>query len=176
MAKIIQEINLEVAKPNLFQAIVAKQNDYGSRFLKVTFVNNGEKINIDSTLTATINAERPDGASKRFDAVVNNDGTVTAPLVGWMLELQGMVTCDISVMTDDGKLTTTDFSINVNEAACSDEDISADEDTDVLKELIAEMETMIDEGAIKYIFEEEQINEIADIVQKMFVDVSEVGR
>lgn len=145
MAKIIQEINLEVAKPNLFQAIVAKQNDYGSRYLKVTFVNNGEKINIDATLTATINAERPDGLSKRFDAVVNDDGTVTAPLTGWMLELQGLVSCDISVMTADGRLTTTDFSINVNEAACSDEDISDDEDTDVLKDLIVQVETLTEE-------------------------------
>jgi hypothetical protein len=142
MAKIIQEIELEVAKPNLFQAIVAKQNDYNSRFLKVAFVNNGEKINIDATLTATINAERPDGASKRFDAVVNDDGTVTAPLTGWMLELQGFVSCDISVITADGKLTTTDFSINVNEAACCDADISNDEDYDVLKDLIIKVETL----------------------------------
>lgn len=177
MAKIIQEINLEVAKPNLFQAIVAKQNDYGSRFLKVTFVNNGEKINIDATLTATINAERPDGASKRFDAVVNNDGTVTAPLTGWMLELQGLVSCDISIMTEDGKLTTTDFSINVNEAACSDDDISADEDTDVLKDLINQLDTMIKEGAIEYIIEDDQINEIAEIIKnEMFTDVSEVAQ
>ena len=145
MARIVQEINLEVAKPNLFQAIVAKQNDYNSRFLKVTFVNNGEKINIDATLTATINAERPDGASKRFEAVVNDDGTVTAPLVGWMLELQGFVNCDISVMTEDGRLTTTDFSINVNEAACSDGDISDDDDYDILKELIIKVEKMEEE-------------------------------
>ena len=145
LARIVQEINLEVAKPNLFQAIVAKQNDYGSRFLKVTFVNNGEKIYIEDSMTATINAERPDGLSKRFDAVVNDDGTVTAPLVGWMLELQGLVNCDISVMTDTGKLTTTDFTINVNEAACSDSDISADEDYDILKELIVKVEKMEEE-------------------------------
>jgi hypothetical protein len=145
LARIVQEINLEVAKPNLFQAIVAKQSDYGSRYLKVTFVNNGEKINIEPTLTATINAERPDGASKRFDAVVNDDGTVTAPLTGWMLELQGFVSCDISVMTEDGRLTTTDFSINVNEAACSDGDISDDEDCDVLKELIVQVETLVED-------------------------------
>lgn len=177
MAKIIQEINLEVAKPNLFQAIVAKQSDYGSRFLKVTFVNNGEKINIDSTLTATINAERPDGFSKRYDAVVNDDGTVTAPLTGWMLELQGIVKCDVSVMTNEGRLTTTDFSINVNEAACSDNDISNDENVDVLQDLINQVEAMIDEGAIEYIIADEQINEIAEIVKnELFLDVSEVGQ
>ncbi len=145
MAKIIQEINLEVAKPNLFQAVVAKQSDYGSRYLKATFVNNGEKINIEPTLKATINAKRPDGVSKRFDAVVNSDGTVTAPLTSWMLELTGLVTCDISVMTGEGRLTTTDFSINVNIAACNDDDISNDEDYDILKELIEQVETLEEE-------------------------------
>ena len=142
MAKIIQKINLEVAKPNLFQAVVAKQNDYGSRFLNVTFVNNGEKIEINPAYTATINAKRPDGTSKRFDSVINEDGTVTAPLTSWMLELTGLVTCDISVLTNEGKLTTTDFSIHVNIAACSDDDITIDEDYDILKDLIYQVETL----------------------------------
>ena len=142
MAKIIQKINLEVAKPNLFQAVVAKQNDYGSRFLNVTFVNNGEKIEINPAYTATINAKRPDGTSKRFDSVINDDGTVTAPLTSWMLELTGLVTCDISVLTNEGKLTTTDFSIHVNIAACSDDDITIDEDYDILKDLIYQVETL----------------------------------
>jgi hypothetical protein len=48
-------------------------------------------------------------------------------------------------MTGDGKLTTTDFSINVNVAACSDGDISADEDTDILKDLIEQVQALEDE-------------------------------
>ena len=143
MLKIVQKISLEVAKPNLFQAIVAKQTDYGSRFLKATLVNNGEKITIDPTLTATINAKRPDGLSKRFDATVNDDGTVTAPLTGWMLEKAGIVDCDISVMTAEGKLSSTVFSITVNEAACSGESIDLDEDLSILTALIEEVETLL---------------------------------
>ncbi len=150
MAKIIQEINLEVAKPNLFQAVVAKQSDYGSRYLKATFVNNGEKINLDPKLRATINAKRPDGLSKKFESIVNSDGTVTAPLTSWMLEKSGLVTCDISVLTEEGKLTTTDFSIHVNVAACSDGDISQDADYDLLKELIEQVETLDAEIQEKY--------------------------
>ena len=142
MLKLIQDITLEVSKPNLFQAIVAKQNDYGSRFLKVTFVNNGEKIEINPALYATINATRPDGLSKKFDSTINEDGTVTAPLTSWILEMPGMVTCDISVMTDTGKLTSTDFSINVNTAACTDDDVSEDENHDVLIDLINEVEAL----------------------------------
>ena len=145
MAKIIQEINLEVAKPNLFQAIVAKQTDYGSRYLKATLVNNGTKIFVDPSFSATINAKRPDGLSKRFDAEVNEDGTITAPLTGWMLEKSGIVDCDISIITTDAQLSSTVFSITVNEAACSGEVIEQDEDLKILTELINEVNTLTEE-------------------------------
>ena len=79
MAKITQPINLEVAKPNIFQALVAKQNDCNSRFLQVTLVHNGEKIEIDPTSLVTINADRNDGESKTFEGIANNDGTATVP-------------------------------------------------------------------------------------------------
>lgn len=143
MAQIIQEISVEVAKPNLFQALVAKQGDYGSRFLKVTFVNNGEKLTINATSTVTINANRPDGGSKRFEGVVNDDNTVTVPLAAWILELDGEVRCDISVMDAAGekKLTSTSFTVKVDLGACSDTDISEDEDYDILKQAV---ETAVD--------------------------------
>lgn len=122
MAQIIKEINVEVAKPNLFQAIVAKQCDNNSRFLKATFVNENEKIEIDPTFNVTINATRPDGEHKRFEGVTNDDGTVTVPLSLWMLELTGTLYCDISIYNANSKLTSTSFNVNVEEAACEDDD------------------------------------------------------
>ncbi len=145
MGEIIQDITLEVAKPNLFQAIVAKQTDYGSRFLRATLANNGEKIFVDPTFSATINAKRPDGFSKRFDAEVNEDGTITAPLTGWMLEKAGIVDCDISMITPDAKLSSTVFSITVNEAACGGDVIEQDEDLNILTELINEVTALTEE-------------------------------
>lgn len=145
MGEIIQDITLEVAKPNLFQAIVAKQTDYGSRFLRATLANNGEKIFVDPTFSATINAKRPDGLSKRFDAEVNDDGTITAPLTGWMLEKAGIVDCDISMITPDAKLSSTVFSITVNEAACGGDVIEQDEDLNILTELINEVTALTEE-------------------------------
>ena len=47
MIQIIQDITVEVAKPNFFQAIVAKQFDSNSRFLKATFmveINEEKKV------------------------------------------------------------------------------------------------------------------------------------
>ena len=123
MIEIIKELDVEVTKPNIFQAIVAKQYDMNTRFLRVTFKDGGTRIDIPNIETARviINAERKDGQAKGFDGVINDDGTVTVPLHSWMLELDGTVICDISVIDmaadDNKKLTTTSFTLLVEKAA-----------------------------------------------------------
>ena len=140
--EIIKELNIEVSSPNVFQAVVAKQYDMNTRFIKATFVDNGDKIYIDpeATVSVVINALRPDGEAKAFDGKVNQDGTVTVPLHSWMLELVGTVTCDISVIdteTDDNKkLTTTSFILLVEKAAYGGDDVTSDPQYDVLVRLV----------------------------------------
>lgn len=142
MIEIIKELNIEVSKPNVFQAVVAKQYDMNTRFIKATFVDGGNKIYIDpdATVKVVINALRQDGQSKGFEGEVNQDGTVTVPLHSWMLELAGTVSCDISVIdteTDDNKkLTTTGFTLLVEQAAFGGEDITSDPQFDVLVALL----------------------------------------
>jgi hypothetical protein len=146
LIKIIKELNIEVTKPNVFQAIVAKQYDMNTRFIKATFVDCGERIDIPNspTLSVVINAERIDGQSKGFDGEINEDGTVTVPLHSWMLELEGTVICDISVIdtaTDnEQKLTTTSFTLIVEKAAYGGDDVTSDPQYDVLIELIKQVE------------------------------------
>lgn len=123
MIEIIKELNIEVSQPNVFQAVVAKQYDMNTRFIRATFVDYGEAIPIpqSSTLTVTINVLRNDGESNSFEGVINSDGTVTVPLDSWMLELDGTVVCDISITgTASGgemRLTTTAFPVIVEKAA-----------------------------------------------------------
>lgn len=142
MVEIIKELNIEVSKPNVFQAVVAKQYDMNTRFIKATFVDFGEKITIpqSATLSVIINALRPDGESKGFDGVINDDGTVTVPLHSWMLELVGTVTCDISVIDmahdDNKKLTTTSFTLLVEKAAWGGDGITSDPQYDLLIQLL----------------------------------------
>jgi lysophospholipase L1-like esterase len=144
MAKVIHKIKVEVAKPNFFQAIVAKQFDNGSRFLNVTFVNGEEKIEIAKGSTVTINATRSDGGEKKFAGSVNSDGTATVPLAYWMLELEGKVKSDISVTDTSGNtLTSTKFNIEVEKASCGDSGVSEDdEEVDVLISLIKEVQNV----------------------------------
>ena len=137
MAQVIREISVDVAKANVFQAIVAKQNDDNSRFLKVTLTNEGTKLEIVKTSTVTINALREDGAAKAFLGTVNEDGTVTVPLVNWILELDGNVKCDITVVdAESRKLTSTMFTLAVEEAAYLGDDVSQDENYDLLIQLL----------------------------------------
>jgi hypothetical protein len=133
MAQIIREIRVDVSQPNVFQAIVAKQLDCNSRFLKIALVDFGVKIEVPKTAKVTINANRPDGKSDSFMGVANNDGTITVPLAQWMLEVAGLLKCDVSVIntTDNKRLTSTDFYVNVQEAANKSTDISENPDGEI---------------------------------------------
>lgn len=133
MAQIIREMRVDVSQPNVFQAIVAKQLDCNSRFLKITLVDFGVKIEVPETAKVTINANRPDGKSQSFVGVANNDGTITVPLAQWMLEVAGELKCDVSVINtiDNKRLTSTDFFVNVQEAANKSTDISENPDGEI---------------------------------------------
>lgn len=138
MAEIIREISVDVAKDNVFQDIVAKQFDNNSRFLKVTITNNGEPMNIAPSSSVTINAQREDGEAEAFLGSINDDGTITVPLNKWMLQLDGIVKCDISIFLGESRLTTTMFSLVVEEAAYGGSDISDDPNCDLLVQLLDE--------------------------------------
>ena len=136
MAEAIKEIVLDVSKPKALKAIVAKQNDVNSRYIKATLTNSGQIIPIDTGSTITFNVERPDGEVKALIGTLNEDGTVTVPLTQWVLELEGIVRCEISVIDTDSKLTTLSFVISVEENLYNTEDLIQDENYDLLVTLI----------------------------------------
>lgn len=136
MAEIIKSIEADVAKKNTFKAIVAKQGDKVTRFLKVQLLNEGEKIVVGSSAVVSINAKRSDTLSKAFKGEVNEDGTVTVPLTYWMLELDGQTSCSVSIYENDGKLTSCSFAVLVEHAEVLDDDISGDDSYDLLLSLI----------------------------------------
>lgn len=151
MIKIIKEIRVEVSKPNLFQAIVAKQYDMNSRYLKATFVSDGVVLPIvkTSSVLVSINAKRSDGESRAFYGEVNDDNTVLVPIDSWMLSLDGEVTCDISVIEVDAstnvekRLTSTTFTLLVEKAVFNidDGEISDEEQENFINGLIVECQT-----------------------------------
>ena len=156
---ITREISVDVSEKNVFSAIVAKQFDNNSRFLKVTLTNLGEILNVAEASTVVINALRGDGNSKAFFGEANSDGTVTVPLTSWMLELDDDVQCDISIIdTEEQKLTTTTFVLSVEAASYGGTDISEDENYDLLVSLISDAKACVDAEAVRVVAENERIS------------------
>lgn len=136
MNRIVKAITIDVVKKNKTIKINAKQYDNKTRFINATITNEGEKLTIGSDKTVLINGLREDGLSKSFKGSVV-DGTVLVPITYWMLENEGLVECDISVIgTDEETLTTKGFYIDVEAASRSNKDVSEDENSDFLLSLI----------------------------------------
>lgn len=146
--RIIKKIKADVARYNTFDPIPAKQSDAESRFLEVTLTNDGEALTVPADSTVTINARRSDGEGKSFEGSVTDDGAVLVPLTSWMLELDDIVQCDISVISGTEKLTVMSFSVRVQRASCSGDDISSSEDYDILISLIAQVKELMSESGM----------------------------
>lgn len=144
MATILGEVTLDVARLNRFEALVAKQYDSNSRFVKCHIVNQGEPVAIEGTSHVVLNAQRADGKTKTFSGEVNTeDNTVTVPLPYWTLELDDVVHCDVSIISVAGeRLSTTLFEVNVQYAAAkADEVIQEDENYDLLVGLMKKVDS-----------------------------------
>lgn len=140
MAEIVKELTLEVYSANRIKAIVAKQYDYKSRYLLIRLTDGGEDINVEASSVVTVNAFRPNGESAAFLGSAEQDGRILVPLTYWMLELEGTVKCDVSVVdTEERKLSSTNFQIEVERANYSGDDIEQDEHYDLLVDLLAEV-------------------------------------
>lgn len=140
MAEIIKSLFLDVSLQNRIQAVVAKQYDKNSRFLKIQMTDEGRPIFVEQTSVVTINASRADNTYKMFAGKVNDDGTVTVPITYWMLELDDKVSCDISVVDVEGrKLSTLNFTIEVERSNYTGEEISEDENYDLLLTLLEDI-------------------------------------
>ena len=129
MIQITQDITLDVWRKTIFDAIIAKQYDVNSRFLRVTVKQNGETYTVPAKASVSINCQRPDGQSNSYAGTANEDGTATVPIPAWALQLDGQVECDITVADDVSVLKTLKFTIEVQEAVADDTEISEDEYT-----------------------------------------------
>lgn len=140
MAKITKNLSVDVIRLNSSEMLVAKQGDRKSRELKVKIMNDGKDYFVKDTSKVTINVERPDKKTMSFYGSVADDGEVIVPLEEEMLEIDGTLECDISIIAEDGaRLTTTKFNIMVEEAANMGVVSEDDPDYITLGTLIAEV-------------------------------------
>lgn len=138
--KITKEITLDVSRLNRFQSIIAKQNDKDSRYLKVSVADEGNVLIIPSSAKVTITATRPDKLSSSFLGKISEDGKAIVPLSPWMLELDGSLSCEVSIITEESVLKTTSFSVDVEpDESSGNTDVTQDPNYDILVELIQEV-------------------------------------
>lgn len=138
--KITKEITLDVSRLNRFQSIIAKQNDKDSRYLKVSVADEGNVLIIPSSAKVTITATRPDKLSSSFLGKISEDGKAILPLSPWMLELDGSLSCEVSIITEESVLKTTSFNVDVEpDESSGNTDVTQDPNYDILVELIQEV-------------------------------------
>ncbi len=158
MAVITREITLDVSRANVFHAVIAKQHDANSRFLKATIADLGVKIPVPMGAMVMLNTTRPDKQKRAFLGEVNADGTVTVPLTTWLLELDGKAMCDISIVAEDGtRLTTMKFILEIEPASCMNSDVMEDENYDLLVSLLSEVIEFQEAEAIRQEHEDARI-------------------
>ncbi len=136
MAEMIKAIVLDVARTHGDLELTAKQYDKNTRFLSVTFTSEGKILKANKGSLVYINAKRHDGSANAFLGTVKEDGTAQVPITSWMLALEGVVSCDVS-LTDDAerKLTTETFSIHVLPAMYHGEDVEEEVQNNIVEEL-----------------------------------------
>ena len=134
--EIVRQISLDVSRANVFAPIDVKQSDEKSRFLDATITDRGVAKVVPQDATVIINVKRPDGAAKGFSGTVKTDGTLRVPVPAWALQIPGDITCDVSIISGEERLTTMGFTLRAQRAAYTGDDVTADENYDILTELI----------------------------------------
>lgn len=134
--EIVRQISLDVSRANVFAPIDVKQSDEKSRFLDATITDRGVAKVVPQDATVIINVKRPDGAAKGFSGTVKADGTLRVPVPAWALQIPGDITCDVSIISGEERLTTMGFTLRAQRAAYTEDDITTDDNYDILTELI----------------------------------------
>lgn len=139
MARSKIRTTLDVSREQTPSVIIAKKLDINSRFFNAVILDSGRPLFIPQTSTAVLNAKRSDGEKQVFSCVINPNGTITAPLSPWLLELSGDCICDISIYgSDETKLTTVSFTVRVDGCVVEPEEIEEDADYTAVHDILLE--------------------------------------
>lgn len=129
-----QNITLDFILKNKI-TLTAKQNDINSRYFNITIKNNGQNVVFTDTTTAILNITKKNNQKNSYMATIENN-IIVAVLPAWAVKVDGILTCDISIIDGNERLTTMPFKVEVVQACCTSEDIQDTDSTDVLTFLL----------------------------------------
>ena len=112
-------ITVDTLQQNVIPIIWAKTGDSNSRYLSITVTANGVVQQIPLTAAVTFSARRSDGSVKSFDGSVAVGGTALVLLPDWLLEIDGLAECQLTIKENCCILTTLNFQIFVQEGSAS---------------------------------------------------------
>ena len=102
--KIYEHLSVDVSQPNMFAPPLVKEGDSGTRGFIITVTDNGEPITVPTTATVWLNCSNTADAEKHASAAgtINSDGTVTVDVPTVVMEVPGLIECDVSIITLSG--------------------------------------------------------------------------
>lgn len=94
---VIQNITLDVNRPNIFYYINTKAGD-NARRLKIRITVNGIVYKIPSGSSVKFRAIKPDDTFAYYDGTVNSDGACTVTLARSLLGVAGKIFADVAII------------------------------------------------------------------------------
>lgn len=110
------KLNLDVYKDRNYESIIVAQNDDKSRIIECKLYADSQPVALSSSVTAAFNATVDNVIVAENVHCIVADNTVKITLAKSMLQLAGMMKCELVLSENDTILTTQHFSVYVNKS------------------------------------------------------------
>ena len=110
------KLNLDVYKDRNYESIIVAQNDDKSRIIECKLYADSQPVALSSSVTAAFNATLDNVIVAENVPCIVADNAVKITLAKSMLQLAGMMKCELVLSENDTILTTQHFSVYVNKS------------------------------------------------------------
>lgn len=110
------KLNLDVYKDKAYENITVAQNDDKSRIIECRLYADYQPVTLSSSVTAALNATVDNVIVAENVPCTIDDNTIKITLAKSMLQLAGMMRCELVLSDNDTILTTQHFSVYVNKS------------------------------------------------------------
>lgn len=110
------KLNLDVYKDRTYESIIVAQNDDKSRIIECKLYADSQPVALSSSVTAAFNATVDNVIVAENVPCIVADNAVKITLAKSMLQLAGMMRCELVLSENDTILTTQHFSVFVNKS------------------------------------------------------------
>ena len=110
------KLNLDVYKDRNYESVIVAQNDDKSRIIECKLYADSQPVALSSSVTAAFNATVDNVIVAENVPCIVADNAVKITLAKSMLQLAGMMKCELVLSENDTILTTQHFSVYVNKS------------------------------------------------------------